>query len=148
MVAACREYELLIETLADGELDADQVGLVRRHMTECPACAAYHAELLALNDRLEHLALGASGPDIVGAVGSTIQWRLRVRFAMIAAGLLALKLLDLLGYLGSGLTPRLIVTAGAVSAFVLLGFNPLRLVYLTDSSDSHSSIKGERHASS
>jgi len=148
MDTTCHEYELLVEILADGELDDNQSELVRGHMACCSVCAAYHAELLALNRRIQRVARDACGPDLSGTVVGVIRRRLRLRFAVVALGLLTLRLLDLLGCFGGGLTPRVVVMVGAMLAFMFLGFNPLRLVRSADSSNSHSTTEGEPNASS
>ena len=148
MAVACPEYSLLIEALADDELTVVQMEAVREHMTVCPDCAAYHAELTSLHRRLRCLALERCDSDIAEGVVRAAQRRAKVRLATVIVGLSALKLLDVLGYFGSGLPPRLIVAAGAMFVFVLLGFNPLSLVHVTSPSDSSLSLEGEHHADS
>ena len=127
-MSACREYELLIEAFAVGELPADQLQALESHLAECHGCSAYHVELTRLDRLFDAVSLPQDAPDVSEAVVSTIRRRLLWRFALVATGILLIKCLDVLGVFGDGAAPRLIVTVGAVLLFALLEVNPFRIV--------------------
>jgi anti-sigma factor RsiW len=128
MMSACNEYELLIEAHADGELAADQTKALQEHLAECPGCSAYHSEMTRLNSMLGDLTLPDDAPDVSAAVVAGIRRRAWRRFALVAVGVLLVKLMDVLGVFGGGAMPRLIVMAIALLLFALLQVNPFRIV--------------------
>lgn len=127
-MSACREYELLIEALADGELPSDQLRAVESHLAGCGGCSAYRSELTRLKGLFDAVSLPQDAPDVREAVVSGIRRRLLWRFALVAGGILLVKCLDVLGVFGEGAAGRLIVAIGAVLLITLLEVNPFRII--------------------
>lgn len=50
MMKLCEKYASLLDAFVDGELTCQQEAEVRAHLGDCPACAAYVADALALRD--------------------------------------------------------------------------------------------------
>ena len=117
-----------LDALIDGELPEDEAREVRERAAQNEAYAAYLAEASKLGDALQRLALVRESPRIADAVLAGIHRRMVVRNVLLAAGLIALKVLDVGGVFGSGLLPRIIVAAAVVAAFIIMRINPFRLI--------------------
>jgi anti-sigma factor (TIGR02949 family) len=59
----CKSALALIEPYIDGELDASQSAEARRHLDECPQCAAAHQRLARLSTDLRTLAPRYTAPE-------------------------------------------------------------------------------------
>ncbi|QUD87068.1 anti-sigma factor family protein [Phenylobacterium montanum] len=59
----CGHDPLMIQALADGELDAVHAAEIERRIGACPDCAALHAEILALRDALATDGMRVAAPD-------------------------------------------------------------------------------------
>lgn len=70
------------------------------------------------------------------------------RFALVAAGILLIKCLDVLGVFGEGTAGRLIVAVGAVLLFTLLEVNPFRIICPEELPALPASQEGAKHGKS
>lgn len=122
------EFLERLDALIDGELPEDEARVVRERAAQNEAYAAYLAEASKLGDALQRLDLVRESPRIADAVLARIHRRAVVRNVLLAAGLVALKVLDVGGVFGSGVLPRVIIAAAVVTAFIIMRINPFRLI--------------------
>ena len=120
MMRACNEFATAVEWLVDDELPERDLPAVKDHLARCGACAAYAAELRALNARLGRVRLVTASPDVAPVIGACLRRRLLVKDALLLAGLVALKVLDVWGLFGAGVLPRLALAVLIVGAFALI----------------------------
>ncbi|MEW6350429.1 MAG: zf-HC2 domain-containing protein [Thermodesulfobacteriota bacterium] len=64
----CREYQLHISRLVDGELDAADADTVRNHMAECARCREFFARLRSVGVELFALRDAMRVPDMNSVV--------------------------------------------------------------------------------
>ena len=118
----CDQASALVGAYADGEIDGLKRQSVAKHIRGCAACAAKHADILALRERLraevpyyaappgfrERMqALAASAAPVRPVRTKSA----RERFAWWGGGTLAGSLREHLGWLGSGAVAGCAVTA-------------------------------------
>ena len=61
--SCCREYELLLHGLADGELDAANALFLENHLQSCEACAAAYNEILSQKELIKDESLRFRAPE-------------------------------------------------------------------------------------
>lgn len=68
MAAICIQVRAQLESLIDGDVDAELGARLRAHLADCPGCRAHHAEASSLPARLAALASPEPPPGLVDGV--------------------------------------------------------------------------------
>lgn len=116
----CADWEGLLHSHVDGELDAAHVVAVERHLATCPACAAEMARLQRTHRLIAQEAVRWRAPDalrgsVLAALAAQEAPAARSRWALARARIGAL----LAGAGGWGVLPSLAVLAAALLLVVL-----------------------------
>jgi anti-sigma factor RsiW len=72
----CRQYEIQISRLFDGELDGASAESVRSHLDVCPECRLFHERVVSLDAGLRAVANSSPVPDFGPLVRTRLE-RLR-----------------------------------------------------------------------
>jgi predicted anti-sigma-YlaC factor YlaD len=117
----CTDYQRLISSLRDGELQSDPAADVFRHLSSCPECRKFYFELQALDGALDRIAddvpaTPAARPVMAHVVPTEHMWwdrRIALRIPVLA----------------------LLICAIAASLFLLIPGSPLsrepQAIYVT-----------------